>query len=141
MNIDLGLGTEFVGVTALYASIFGLLIVPMSLFVAMRRIKARVSLLDGGDEILTRRIRAHANFIEYVPFAVVLMALSEVAGASDVFLHAMGVMLLVSRLGHYWAINVSPLSMTRRVSMIGTFAYFLIVSGWLLVRSVSHLIG
>ncbi len=35
---------------------------------------------DGGDPALLQRIRVHANFVEYVPFALLLLALVEMSG-------------------------------------------------------------
>jgi uncharacterized membrane protein YecN with MAPEG domain len=52
--------------------------------------------------------RAHGNFIEYVPFALILMAGIESAGASHLFLLLLALFLIVGRILH-------PLGMTRPV--------------------------
>lgn len=58
------------------------------------------SLGDGGDAGLQRRIRGHANFAEYVPLILVLLAMLEVNGASTLLLHGIGAALLIGRLLH-----------------------------------------
>ena len=69
--------TNTLPITSLYAAIFGLLLIPITYAVGLRRMKTRTSFLDGGDEILLRRMRSHGNFVEYVPFALVLIGLTE----------------------------------------------------------------
>ncbi|MGB3737756.1 MAG: MAPEG family protein, partial [Pontixanthobacter sp.] len=39
-----------------------------------------VSVGDGGDDRVIRRMRAHANFVETTPFALVLVAAIELTG-------------------------------------------------------------
>lgn len=119
-------------ITSLYAAIFGLLLIPITYAVGLRRMKTRTSFLDGGDEILLRRMRSHGNFVEYVPFAIVLIGLTELNGASTAYLHSLGAILLVSRTVHYVTINFRPVVAIRVLSMLGTTAVFLMSSGFLL---------
>ena len=55
---------------------------------------------DGGDASMTRRIRAHANFIEYVPLALVNIALLEASGASHGLVRVLLIVLVVARILH-----------------------------------------
>ncbi|AEF54209.1 MAPEG family protein [Marinomonas posidonica] len=119
-------------ITSLYAAFFGLLLLPITIRVGLRRIATNIWFLDGGDDNLLRRIRSHANFLEYVPFAIVLMALAELNAAPNAFMHTMGLLLISSRLMHYITINTKPLAPTRALSMLGTFGVFLMASCWLL---------
>ncbi len=48
---------------------------------------------------------ASANFAEYVPLALLLLAMAEIRGASPLWLHIGGVALLIGRVAH--AIGVS----------------------------------
>ncbi|MCK5769975.1 MAPEG family protein [Algiphilus sp.] len=91
-------------VTTLYAGLLALLFLVLSVRVVQRRGSAGVSLGDGGDPALNRRIRAHANFAEYVPLLLILLALLENGGTPDLLLHAFGIALLVGRLGHGYAL-------------------------------------
>ena len=54
--------------------------------------------LRGGDPLMLRRIRGHANFAEYTPLALVLITLLELAGEPRWELHALGASLLAGRL-------------------------------------------
>jgi len=60
------------------------------------RFKSKISLGDGGDHELRNRVRAHGNFIENVPIALLLILLNDVAGAQDSTLIIMGSILLSS---------------------------------------------
>ena len=54
----------------------------------------------GGDELLARRIRVHANFTENVPIALALMALLELSGLAAPWLWSLGSVLLIARVLH-----------------------------------------
>ena len=41
-----------------------------------------ISLGDGGDPVMARVIRGHANFAEYVPLALVMLAVLELNATS-----------------------------------------------------------
>ncbi|MDJ0654463.1 MAG: MAPEG family protein [Xanthomonadales bacterium] len=123
-------------ITSLYAAVFGLFLIPITYAVGLRRLKTRTSFLDGGDRILLRRMRSHGNFVEYVPFAVVLLGLTELNGASAAYLHGLGALLLVSRIAHYVVINFRPNVAIRVSSMIGTTAVFLLSSGYLIYAQI-----
>ena len=64
-------------ITALYTSLLGILWLGLTMYVILGRWKYEVSLGDGGENDLNRRIRAHANFMETVPFAVILLWFGE----------------------------------------------------------------
>ena len=90
--------TQMPTTTLLYASLLGILIVVLGLRVSLRRRRHHVSLGDGGDPQLTFRIRALGNFVEYVPFAILLTALVELSGGRAAVLHGIGSVLLVARI-------------------------------------------
>jgi uncharacterized membrane protein YecN with MAPEG domain len=86
-------------VTSLYAGILAILFVVLSYRVVQRRGHG-VSLGDGGDEVLLRRIRGHGNFAEYVPLILVMMGMLELGGQKPMLLHGLGITLVVARLLH-----------------------------------------
>lgn len=92
-------------VTPLYAALLTLWFLLLSLQVIQCRRAARVSLGDGGDAILQRAIRSQANFAEYVPLALLLLAILELSRFSIYALHAIGATLLIARLLHGWAFS------------------------------------
>ncbi len=91
-------------VTPLYAG----LLVLWFLVLAWRVIRRRghgISLGDGGDLAMLRVIRGHANFAEYVPLALLLMAILELSNVSTYILHGLGATLLIGRLLHGYALS------------------------------------
>jgi uncharacterized membrane protein YecN with MAPEG domain len=112
-----------VPITALYAGLLAPLLVVLAFRVIEVRREARIAVGDGGHPLLQRRVRVHANFAEYVPLALVLLALAESLGTWPWLLHAMGVSLLCGRIVH--AVGMSrqeeflPL---RATGMVMTFA-------------------
>ncbi len=68
-------------ITPLYAALAAVILIVLSLRVIGARRSRRVAIGDGADEDLARRIRAHGNFTEYAPLALVLILLLELGGA------------------------------------------------------------
>lgn len=95
-----------VHITLIYAGLLGLLFLGLSAWVVRRRAQFGVMIGQGEAPELLAAIRAHGNFAEYVPLTLLLMALSEMAGASALLLHAGGIMLLVGRVLHAIGIQI-----------------------------------
>ena len=91
-------------ITPFYAGLLGLWFLVLSARVVQRR-QDGITLGDGGDPRMLRLIRGHANFAEYVPLILLLMALLELGHTSTYVLHALGIALLVSRLLHGAALS------------------------------------
>src|SRR5881628_186065 len=105
---NLVLGAEFqkggfMIVTPLYAGLLALFFFVLSMRVV--QVRGRVSLGDGGDPEVLRRMRGQANFAEYVPLILVLMAIMELRHVGSFWLHAIGAALLVGRLLHGVALS------------------------------------
>jgi hypothetical protein len=79
-----------VPITTLYAALQGL--VMFGLLIPLGRLRARtqVSIYDGGNPELGVAIRRHANWTEFVPFALLLLLLLELNGAPTALLHGLG---------------------------------------------------
>ena len=93
-------------ITPLYAGLLAILFVVLSLRVTSMRGHG-VSLGDGGNPVLQRRIRAHGNFAEYVPFILLMIGVLELSHFSVYVLHGLGLTLLVARLLHGYALSFS----------------------------------
>lgn len=91
-----------VAITALYAAILALIVIALAINVTMHRVKFRVALGDGGNPIMLRMIRVHANAAEYVPLAIALMLVYELNGGSHTALHIIGVALIAGRILQSW---------------------------------------
>lgn len=116
-------------IIGLYAALLAFFGFFLSMRVVRMRWKYRVSLGPGGkgQEELLQNIRAHANFFEYVPFAVVLLALLELSLVSVTLLHVLGSILVVARVSHFWGlIMISGPSKFRFLGMLFTFLVLLV---------------
>lgn len=111
-------------VSALYASLSALLIVRLSLSVIKLRRKNRVRIGDGGNEELQLAIRTHANAIEYIPVALLLLMALEINGAPKILIHALGATLLTGRVLHAIGFPVGDLK--KRVLGMQITIYLLI---------------
>src|ERR1700709_2300692 len=87
-------------VTGFYLGLLALIYAALSLQVARLRRGNRVVFGDGENVRLRSAIRAHANFIEYVPIIALLVALLEMSGSSATTVHVLMGALLVARLLH-----------------------------------------
>ena len=90
----------FPATTALYAAILALIYIGLTGWVIAGRLTKDTLFGDGGDSAFLKRIRSHANFIEYVPLALILIALLEAGGGSQGLVEAMLVALVVARILH-----------------------------------------
>ena len=68
-------------ITSLYTALLTFIFFWLSLRVIVYRRGNKVSMGHNGDNSLLKRMRAQGNFIEYVPFGLILLALVEFSGA------------------------------------------------------------
>jgi uncharacterized membrane protein YecN with MAPEG domain len=127
-------------VTGFYAALLALLYIGLTIWVVAGRARYRVHHGDGGTAELNRRIRAHGNFAEYVPFILLLAALLEGQGGSPILLHGMLASLLLARLIHPVGMTAPEASMRqyglRGVGAMITWLVLITAAVALLVRSV-----
>ena len=103
-------------VTALYAALLTPLFILLSARVIGARRASSAALGDGGDPVLLRRMRVQANFAEYVPLALILLALAESLGTGRWVLHALGLLLLAGRLAHAFGVSQMQETFAFRVA-------------------------
>lgn len=101
--------------TALYATPVALIFLVLSWRVISYRQSAEISLGDGGDKGLIKRMRAQANCAEYAPIALILLALVEAQGAS-MLVHILGATLVAGRALHAFGFSTRPPRMQLRVA-------------------------
>jgi uncharacterized membrane protein YecN with MAPEG domain len=126
-------------VTALYAGLLGLLAVGVAFPAGMLRGKLNISVGDGGSPALLLAMRRHANFAEWVPLALILIALLELNGVSTRAIHCLGAALVIARLLH--AIGLKSDTMKSVGSALGAMATALVTvtaSVWLVVIFVQR---
>jgi uncharacterized protein len=99
---------------------YGGLLVLFYIFLGMRvsalRGKAHATIGTGNDPALERAIRAHGNFSEYVPFALLLLGFMEMQRNSSYVLHALCLLLVAGRLIHAFGISQTRETMGFRVT-------------------------
>jgi hypothetical protein len=125
-------------VSFLYAGVLGLLLVALSAQVVLARRRFRVGLGTGTEEGMQQAVRVQANFVEYVPLAVLLLVLAEVTGLPGPAVHAAGLLLVASRVLHAVGLSRSPgRSFGRFYGTAGTWLTLVALSVWLLYATTA----
>ncbi len=108
--------------TAVWAALLAPVCLWLSLRVIGLRRRFKVAIGTGGQPALERAMRAQANFAEYVPFALVLIALAEAGGTPGWIIHPLGAALVAGRAAHAWGITREAEDFRFRVAgMMATF--------------------
>jgi len=104
----------------------------INLWLALRtgavRTKTKVSIGDGGNEALICRMRAHANFVEYAPFIIILIGLLEFTTGTSVWLWVASALFLLARVAH--PLGMDGLPAARMIGTLVTFALLLGLGGY-----------
>ena len=87
-------------ISALYLAIFCLFATFLAFGAGRLRGSGGVSVGDGGRMDLLVAMRKHANFVEYVPYFMIMFAVLESNGGSAMWLHGLGLGMLVARVCH-----------------------------------------
>ena len=106
----------------------------VNLWLALRAAKVRMSAKvmqgDGGDTTLLERMRAHANFTEYTPFVLILIALIEFARGTSPILWGLAIVYLLARVAHGIGMTRPAPNPFRAGGIILTWAILLGLAGW-----------
>ncbi|MGL5837720.1 MAG: MAPEG family protein [Sphingorhabdus sp.] len=94
--------------------------------------KVKVSIGDGGDEFLIRRMRAHANFVESAPFVLVLIAAIEASRGSMAWLWWVGILFIFGRLAHGLGMDGGTFGKGRELGIIVTMLTLVGLGGYAL---------
>ena len=122
-------------IVPIYAAIFAVMLVVLSLRVARTRGDVRVAIGDGGNKILLRRIRVQGNFTEYVPMALLVFMFVELQGWPRWLVHGLCLVLLAARLLHAYGVAQEPEDIRLRATGMATTAGLLVVAAGLLLYS------
>ena len=128
-------------VTSIIAVALTIIFIKLSFAVIGLRRKNKVGLGSGGHEDLERAIRTQANFAEYIPLGVILIACLELNGAPWWLVAIPGVSLIIGRLIHAKGMNTPPPDFSKRVLGM-KFTFFTLIAlvvlnlGWSLYRLV-----
>jgi uncharacterized membrane protein YecN with MAPEG domain len=95
----------------------------------LRRLR-KVSIGDGGDERVATRMRAHANFAEYTPIFLILLAAVELAIGTNIWLWAIAILFILSRLAHPFGMERPAPNFLRIAGIALTWLALLALGAW-----------
>lgn len=106
----------------------------INLWLAVRCGRARISgqVLhgDGGDVALQRHMRAQANYVEYTPFALLLILLLDLTDQDGWLLGLTALAYFAARLLHPLGMQADHPAKTRQIGIGVTFILLAFWSGW-----------
>ncbi len=106
----------------------------VNLWLALRcgkaRIDGKVLHGDGGHIPLQRHMRAQANFVEYTPFALLLILLLDLSGQDGWLLGLSALAYFVARVLHPLGMQADHPAKTRQIGIGATFVLLLFWSVW-----------
>lgn len=118
-------------ITSALAGAAAIFLVLLSFPIANRRRATKLGAGDGGDEAFNRKIRAQANFVEYVPLAIIAIGLLEMNGAGQPMLCGLAATLAAARVLHAFGLW-SGVLLGRALGAVLTFAVLLVAGGLLI---------
>ncbi len=125
-------------ITPLYAALIALIFVVLSVRILLLRRRRGIAIGTGEDQKLTRAMRVHSNFAEYVPLALILFYFLEVETDADLWIHVLCVSLIIGRLLHAYGVSQVEENYRFRIAgMILTLGCLISASTRLIVSYVS----
>ncbi len=101
----------------------------LSLRVGALRRAHGISVGDGGNEALQRRMRAQLNFAENVPIVLVLIAALEIAGIGETWLAYVAGAFILGRVAHGFGMDGGKAQIGRMIGALVTLATQLFLAG------------
>ena len=126
-------------ITFLYTGIFGLIYFALTVYVVRHRMLEKKMFGHDTDvhSKLHRAVRIHANFNEYVPFILLMMALDEMSGRSIPMVHTFGIALVIGRLAHFIGLrSTHSKSLPRALGAGLTFIVMITLSVLLILKGM-----
>lgn len=99
---------QLLPVTPFYISLLAFLIIFLAYRVTTFRRGEKIALGDeSGSKAMKSAVRAHANAVENIPLALLLLVTLELNSLNPLLLHIFGVVLVLSRIAHAWGLTKS----------------------------------
>ena len=115
-------------ITSAYLAILALLYTALAVQVARLRQRDRAAFGDNGSRALRSAIRAHANFIEYVPIIALMVAMLEMSGLAAMWVHLlMGALLLSAAAASARHVRRRPIRLQFRIGRVGGITITLVL--------------
>jgi uncharacterized protein len=127
-------------IVPVYAAVLAFIYIVLSARVIQARRSAKVAIGTRGDVQLERKMRVHANFAEYVPFALLLATFSEMQGRPAWLIHLLCLALVAGRVVHAYGVSQVHENFRLRMAGVGTtFAVLAIAALSLLSQAIELL--
>jgi len=107
-------------ITLASAAAAGILAIWLMIRVGQVRTSEKVSIGDGGNDKVIRRMRAHSNYVESAPFVLVLIGVIELANAGGAWLQWVAIAYFVGRIAHGLGMDDGAFAKGRFVGTILT---------------------
>jgi uncharacterized membrane protein YecN with MAPEG domain len=88
-----------------------------------------ISVGDGGNEALQRRMRAQLNFAENAPIVLLLIAAIEIAGAGASWLAYVAGAFILARVAHGFGMDGGKAGIGRMIGVLVTLATQIFLAG------------
>lgn len=120
-------------ITLIIAAAAALINLWLGFRVSQVRVSAKVLTGDGGDPRLLARMRAHANFTEYTPFFLILLALVELARGAHLWLWGVAIVYIIGRILHAFGMDsVAKPARSRAIGILITWLVLLVLAAYAL---------
>jgi uncharacterized protein len=106
--------------------------------VSRLRLRDKVSVGDAGNAMILNRMRAQANFAEYTPFFLILLAAIELADGSETWLWAVAILFIVGRLLHPFGMDRPAPNRLRMIGILITWLVMVGLAGYALVLASTY---
>jgi uncharacterized protein len=105
----------------------------LNLWLALRcgkvRTQEKIMHGDGGSTLMSRRMRAHANFTEFTPLVLILFVLVESVLGSSIWLWGVAALYVIARILHAIGMDADVGGPPRMIGILGTFLVTLGLAG------------
>lgn len=126
-----------IGALALYAGLNAFILIWLAAATGRVRQREKVIMGDGGNPQLIRVMRGHANAIETIPVALILMLLIALLGAPIWAIHILGVALTVGRFLHGLHFTAAEAPSWQRGAGAGLSGMVLLTAGlWAVIAGL-----
>ncbi|VVT19028.1 MAPEG family protein [Erythrobacter sp. EC-HK427] len=112
-------------ITLLSAGLAAFINIWLAIRCGRARMKGKVAHGDGGDAMLGRAMRAHANFTEYTPLFLILIFALEITGHSGWLLGVAAGLFLAGRIFHGIGMDAEIPGFARTVGVLCTIPILL----------------
>jgi uncharacterized membrane protein YecN with MAPEG domain len=120
-------------ITPYYAAVLALLFIILSVRTIKSRREHKVAIGDGGEKSILRTSRVHANFSEYVPLTLLLIAMLEIQSYSDWIIHGLCIALLSARIAHAYGVSQTNENFKFRIFGTATTINIIAICAFLLL--------